>query len=57
MTERLFEIDPYIQEFEATVTECVEKKGIYHIGLDRSAFFPEGGASQETGVGWMMSGF
>lgn len=52
MTERLFEIDPYIQEFEATVTECVEKKGIYHIGLDRSAFFPEGGG-QPGDRGWL----
>ena len=25
MTERLFEIDPYIQEFEAIVTACIEK--------------------------------
>ena len=52
MTERLFEIDPYIQEFEATVTECVEKKGIYHIGLDRSAFFPEGGGQPGDRGDW-----
>ena len=43
MTERLFEQNPYIQTFEAVVTECEEKKGVFHICLDRSAFFPEGG--------------
>ena len=43
MTERLFEQNPYIQTFEAVVTACEEKKGIFHICLDRSAFFPEGG--------------
>ena len=43
MTERLFEQNPYIQTFQAVVTACEEKKGIFHICLDRSAFFPEGG--------------
>lgn len=43
MTERLFEKDPYIREFEATVNESVERQGKYYIRLDRTAFFPEGG--------------
>lgn len=43
MTERLFENDPYLCEFEACVTECVPKNGIWQICMDRSAFFPEGG--------------
>lgn len=43
MTERLFEKDPYLREFEANVTACEKKKDMYHICLDRSAFFPEGG--------------
>lgn len=52
MTERLFEKNPYIQTFEATVTSCEEKKGVYHICLDRSAFFPEGGG-QPGDQGWL----
>lgn len=43
MTERLFEKDPYIREFEARVLKCTEKDGKYWIELDRTAFFPEGG--------------
>ena len=52
MTEHLYEIDPYIKEFEAVVTECIEKNGKYHIGLNRSAFFPEGGG-QPGDQGWL----
>ena len=52
MTERLFEKNPYIKEFEATVVACEEKKGKYHICLDRSAFFPEGGG-QPGDHGWL----
>ena len=52
MTERLYEKNPYIQTFEATVTSCEEKKGVYHICLDRSAFFPEGGG-QPGDQGWL----
>ena len=52
MTERLFEQNPYIQTFEATVTACEEKKGVFHICLDRSAFFPEGGG-QPGDQGWL----
>ena len=52
MTERLFEKNPYIQTFEATVMECEEKKGNYHICLDCSAFFPEGGG-QPGDQGWL----
>lgn len=43
MTDRLFEADPYIREFDGIVTGCEEKKGVYRIRLDRTAFFPEGG--------------
>ncbi|MEY8337141.1 DHHA1 domain-containing protein [Lachnospiraceae bacterium 62-35] len=42
--ERLYYKLPYIKEFEAEVLECREgKKGTYHVILDRTAFFPEGG--------------
>ena len=43
MTDRLFEKNPYLKTFEAKVTGCEEKKGMWRIRLDRSAFFPEGG--------------
>ena len=52
MTERLFEQNPYIQTFEAVVTACEDKKGVFHICLDRSAFFPEGGG-QPGDQGWL----
>lgn len=54
MTERLYENDPYLKEFEAKVTVCEEKNGSYHICLDRSAFFPEGGG-QPGDRGWIAS--
>ncbi len=43
MTQRLYEEDAYLKEFDAVVTGCTEKGGRYRIALDRSAFFPEGG--------------
>jgi len=43
MTERLFEKDPYIREFDARVVECIEDGDKYLVQLDRTAFFPEGG--------------
>mgnify|MGYP003304703906 CR=1 FL=1 len=43
MTEKLYYIDSFINEFEATVLECKENNGVYLIRLDRTAFFPEGG--------------
>ncbi len=42
-TRRLFEEQVKTKEFEATVLSAEEKKGIYHIVLDQTAFFPEGG--------------
>lgn len=43
MTEKLYDIDSYIWEFEATVLSCEEREGGYAVVLDRTAFFPEGG--------------
>jgi len=43
MTEKLYYIDSFIKDFEATVLECTEKDGKFLIRLDRTAFFPEGG--------------
>ena len=43
LTRRLFEEDVKRQRFEARVLSCTEEKGKYHIELDATAFFPEGG--------------
>ena len=42
-TRRLFYEDVYIQEFEAIVLSCEEKDGKYHVILNATAFYPEGG--------------
>jgi len=43
MTIRLFDQDPQLRIFTATVLACEEKNGQYLVTLDRTAFFPEGG--------------
>ena len=44
-TEKLYDKDSHMKEFEALVTACEEdeKSGGYKVILDRTAFFPEGG--------------
>lgn len=54
MTEKLYDLNSYIFEFDATVVSFgPSKKGtssIYELVLDRTAFFPEGGGqSSDTG--------
>ena len=51
--EKLFYQDIHLTDFEALVTECVldEKRNLYRILLDRTAFFPEeGGQVADRGV-------
>lgn len=50
MTERLFDFDGYIWEFEATVLDVTECEEGYETLLDRTAFSPEGGG-QYSDVG------
>ena len=51
MTEKLYYIDAYVSEFEATVLGCTEENGCFSIRLDRTAFFPnEGGQDADTGT-------
>ena len=42
-TERLFDKDPYMTEFSATVLCWKQCDGAFFAALDRTAFFPEGG--------------
>ena len=46
MTERLYDIDSHIKEFEATVVDCVCLEDKYAIVLDKTAFFPGGGGQE-----------
>ena len=43
--KKLYYEDSHMKEFEAYVTSCLydEKKQVYHVLLDQTAFFPEGG--------------
>ena len=51
MTRQLYYEDVYLKEFDAEVTRCFQSQDGYHIYVDRSAFFPEGGGqSGDRGV-------
>ncbi len=43
ITEKLFERNAYLREFDAEVLRCEPAKGGYAVLLDRTAFYPEGG--------------
>ena len=43
-TEKIYDQDAFLREFDAVVTECYEgKDGSCLVTLDRTAFYPEGG--------------
>lgn len=50
MTEKLYDIDSHIREFEATVLDCYPAADGFFTILDRTAFFPEGGG-QASDIG------
>ena len=43
MTQRLFDDDPFLREFDATVLSLREEDGTPWVRLDRTAFYPGGG--------------
>ncbi len=52
-TEKLYDQDSYLQEFQATVVSCEQKnENIWRVVLDKTAFFPEGGG-QTGDIGWL----
>ena len=53
MTEKLYDKDSYLQEFQATVISCEQKnENTWRVVLDKTAFFPEGGG-QTGDTGWL----
>ena len=42
-TAKLYETDPYVQTFTATVLVCTPAGEQFAVQLDRTAFYPEGG--------------
>lgn len=43
MTEKLYEQDAFLAQFEGTVLSCEKSKKGFDVVLDRTAFYPEGG--------------
>ena len=52
-TEKLYDRDSYLSEFQATVISCEQKnETTWRVVLDKTAFFPEGGG-QTGDTGWL----
>ena len=52
-TEKLYDKDSFLQEFQAAVVSCEKKNDTtYRVFLDKTAFFPEGGG-QTGDIGWL----
>jgi alanyl-tRNA synthetase len=50
-TKKLYDIDPYLNEFTAEIISCTKDGNLYDVILDKTAFFPEGGGQPaDTGI-------
>lgn len=52
MTEKLYEQDAFLSQFEGKVLSCEKGKKGFDLVLDRTAFYPEGAASLMTPGRW-----
>ncbi len=51
LTEKLYDNNSYLKEFEAEVVSCVEADGFFKVILNKTTFFPEeGGQYSDKGV-------
>lgn len=50
MTEKIYDTNPHITQFEATVLSCVPVNDCFAVILDRTAFFPKKAVRAPTAV-------
>ena len=56
MTEKLYYLDAYLDEFECKVTDLYTDERYIYVETDRTAFFPEGGG-QTSDIGWLNGAY
>lgn len=56
MTEKLYDLDSYITEFECKVVKLYIAEDKLHVVTDRTAFFPEGGG-QTSDIGYLSGAY
>ncbi len=52
MSKKLFDSNPYVKEFTTNINKIVEKNNEFHVILNQTAFFPEGGG-QPSDIGYI----
>ena len=56
MTERLYDSDSYLSEFECKITDIKSDADYFYIEADRTAFVPEGGG-QTSDKGYLNDAY